>query len=553
MRNLNPLLLLAVFCAAFALTPNAWSQKTGRTVYRDQASGFSFKPLRDFETKELNASEQARGVVLHLWGTIGFPIKTPSGKPAMAHAELFVVRAKHPEAAASAASGLRSRLGGKKAETIGPGALIPSLFHEGLRDFEANALHSKDKKIGKIKARNELFQSYFVETSTTQLDASFDCWVFPLQDNDIIFIWRFPLEAHKKWAKATAKSMKSFKPLVQVVEERVHTKGSKGYEAAWKKAKDECDTKFGWQLIETPAQDWLFLSSDGDAKRVAALQTRLEALHQLFEQDLPPKTSNRTPLIARFMTHEEDFQTRTEAADNSEITAWYDRERQELLIYSPASGTTAEAFIHRAATRMWLAEKMDHIELLPWFSEGHVEYYTALQWDKKALLPTTNSLDDFDFGPLLQDILSKGIAQSIEDHVRLQHELWTEQNDLLDERAAAVQSWALVAFLRAGKSGKIKGKWDKSWSTILPGYLSAMQNGHAQAATKTRNELQAEMDAFQNAGNRVPEELERNYRIIDLPRQIQIGLWSRAYQSTFSHIDLDALETAWLKWAKSVR
>jgi hypothetical protein len=80
-----------------------------------------------------------------------------------------------------------------------------------------------------------------------------------------------------------------------------------------------------------------------------------------------------------------------------------------------------------------------------------------------------------------------------------------------------------------------------------------MQNGHAQAATKTRNELQAEMDAFQNAGNRVPEELERNYRIIDLPRQIQIGLWSRAYQSTFSHIDLDALETAWLKWAKSVR
>ena len=552
MRTPNPTLFLALLCAISALSPPSYGQKSGRKKYEDHESGFLFKPLLDFETRALSSQEQATGGVLHQWCTEGIPIKTPSGNPATAHAELYVMRVKHPEAEASSTSGLRSRLGAKKAEVIGPSTLIPGLFHEGVRDFEPTALKSKEKKIGKLKARNDLYSTYFVETSTTQMDVVFDTWAFPLPKHDIVFIWRVPEQFHKKWAKAIGKSMKSFKPLLEVIEEKEHKKGSKEYEAAWREVKKECDEKIGWSLLEIPSRDWIFLSAEGDAKRVEDLQLRLEALHSLFEEDLPPKEKNRAPLKVRLMTHEEDFQNRIESADNSELTAWYDRERQELIIFTPETGESADAYLNRAATRMWFAEKMDHCEFLPWFSEGHVEYYTALKWEKKALVPTTDSLDDFDFGPLLQDIVRKGIAQPIEEHIRMQNELWLEQNDLLDERAAAVQSWAIVAFLRSGANKKTIPKWDANWAKILPGYLSTMQKAHIKAAEDARAEILAEINNFKSAGNAVPEDLIRNLRIIDIPRQTQLGLWSRAHQATFSYIDIAALESAWLKWVKTV-
>ena len=308
----------------------------------------------------------------------------------------------------------------------------------------------------------------------------------------------------------------------------------------------------GWKLYETP--HYFVVSNHDDKALLNELMERLEAVHGLYEIDYPPdrakeirastaKTGPEVPAKPKAdgkgegddgsddEPQAQPVDAKGAALDPQEVAktsvvrlcatedqyysyggphgsaGYWNFVAQELVLFVDKVGGVRGtwAVLNHEAFHQYIFYFYGNISPHSWYNEGTGDFYSGYEYKNKRF-----TLKKFDWRTgTIQEALrnskpdGKKFYVPLHEFVRMtQREYYGETKFNTGPRENYAQGWSFIYFLRTGKKNNAKG-WNPKWDSILDTYLRALASS---------------------------------------------GKLDQAVEQTFTGIDFDELERAWIDY-----
>lgn len=548
MKFIRTALILAAACAALA--PDLAAQKQGRS-YRDfPAFGFKFKPLDAWLDVPVQPSEKGRGIVAQLEAERGIYVKVEGNQRPEFKPSLLVVKVDPPKAETGdeSSGGLRGSVDVEKGKEAGVREIILRTF-AGLREAEFNEVVPEVESVKLLKdleLRHEIYVTYLVSGNGIGLDLVIDCWVLPLKDVKMFFLWDYPVQERKDWQKAVEKSMKTLRLGDAVVGEVTRLTDESTYEESLAYHRNEVAQTPGWRVEETPSKRFLIKTNVEDKKKIQNVIKRLEASRDLFEEDFPPAEPITHVSPVRICATEDEFHKYGKTGGG--VAGWFNPRTTELVLYfDPDSGEEfTMAVMTHEGFHQYCHFLFHEAEAHRWFDEGHGDYYGAFNLKGSKLVSDDKMPGGLDRRPEIKEMIKLGTVKPLSAHIRYDHGQWQTQGP--SNVSCYAQSWSLIYFLRQGARGKVSGKyWHKEYGSIIPNYIKVLSEEYKIALEALRREKQELLDQLVDSGA-PPEEIKKIEDLLkgmELDDQKRDEIWSKAMQESWGKIDEIEFEQRW--------
>jgi hypothetical protein len=552
MRNTRTVLILAAASAVLFLAPMAQAQKPGTKFREFPAYGFKFKPLAGWLDVPVAPEEAGAGIIGQLDAERPLLVKVEGGDRPYFTPSLVVLKIDPPSAATESGGsdgGLRGGVDREKGKEDGAKDLVERLYGGSLRKAEFAEVVPERQEVKILKeltAINELITTYMVSSNGVGLDIVYDCWMFPLSDFKIFFIWDYPASMRKDWQKAVEKSMKSLR-LGDAVEgevERLDDESSYEDFKAFHEA--EVAQTPGWRIAETPSKQFLIKTNEPDQKKINEVIKRLEAARKVFEDDFPPATPMTAVSVVRICATEEEFHKYGKTGGG--VAGWFNPGTTELVLYfNPDAGPdfVLEVMTHEGF-HQYCHFLFGETEAHRWYDEGHGDYYGGFDLKNGKLVVDAHMSSGLKRITEIKDMIKEGTYKPVSAHLRYNHGEWQTQGP--SNVSCYAQSWSIIYFLRQGMRGKGGKQWKKEYADILPHYVEHLQAGYAEAKKAIVDEAQAELEkAGASIDPTYKQILEETIKHPEnrIERQVQAEIWARAMAESWGKIDEIEFEERW--------
>lgn len=327
----------------------------------------------------------------------------------------------------------------------------------------------------------------------------------------------------------------------------------------------------GWSILVSPKKQYLVVynSKKGKNDKLArTLAERLEAIRaQCYEREFPPAAPIASISIVRICGDDVEYR---QYGGPSGTAGYWSYDAQELAFYDASPGRAVDddtlATLYHEGFHQYVYYAVGRVSPHPWFNEGHGDYYAGARFDGKtfAIRP---------FSWRVQRVLSavangdRTLGQvDGEDDVdrdRRKQRGFAPLRDLIRYDKAAyyktpsvcyAQGWSLVYFLRevAPKNPDLPA----SWAQILPTYFRVLKEEVAAAsAAPTGTETPAPGGEAPAPGGEAPAPAEGETPT-GIPVARDLGTSKAALEkaraTAFEGVDLEALQTAWIEFVRSL-
>lgn len=554
--NRTALRVFALLAFVFLFSVPAEAQKNGRKARPFPAYGFEFKPLKDFKDVPVREDLAARNVIGVLQSEKGVYVKMEGNRvlpvePIMYVTQIFPTAAvTESDSDDGGGGGLRGRVSREAPKEVTSTEYILELFGGALRADEFRAVEPEiddEFKAKGIVGKREEYETFFVNGGVA-FDAIFDVYTFQLPDYQVMFIWTYPAEkkTRKKWSRAVAKAMKSFKVTeTESMVDAVDAMG--GYEEIIAFQQSKVDQTPGWELIEVDSKRYVLITNMDDKKKIKTVIKRLEASRDLFEEDFPPRKEISAVSVVRICATPDDF--RTYSGKGPGVAGYFSPSTEELVLYfNPDSGEdfTLSVMTHEAF-HQYCHFLFDRSEAHRWFDEGSGDYYGAFELVGSRLKPNEDMRGGLSRVPEIKQMIKDKTYKPISKHIRFKHQEWQTQGP--SNVSCYAQSFSLVYFLREGARGRVsKRYWKDEYADIIPNYVRVLNQGYQEAYEEGRGEIEEQIDALEEAGEDVPDWLRDRltYPVVS-PQQKQ-EIWAKAMGESWGKIDETEFEERWIEF-----
>lgn len=549
MRHSRTFLILAAAWAVLGLAPAASAQKPGGKFREFPAYGFKFKPLADWLDVPVAPEEAQSGIIGQLDAERPIVVKVEGNQRPNYTPSLVVLKVDPPRAETEGGAsdgGLRGGIDREKGKEDGAKEIVARLYGPSLRkaEFDEVVPEQEDFKILKdLTAHNEIITTYMVSSNGMGLDIVYDCWMFPLTDFKIYFIWEYPAQARKEWQKAVEKSMKSLRLGDSVEGEVDSLSDESSYEDFKAFHATEVAQTPGWRIVETPSRQFLIKTNEPDNKKINDVIKRLEAARKVFEDDFPPPEPMTAVSVVRICATEDEFHKYGKTGGG--VAGWFNPRTTELVLYfNPDDGPdfVLEVMTHEGF-HQYCHFLFGKTEAHRWYDEGHGDYYGGFDMKNGKLVVDAHMSAGLKRITELKENLKADSYTPISVHVRYNHPDWQRGGT-----SSYSQSWSIIYFLRQGMRGKAGKQWKKEYGDIIPNYIKHLQAGYDEAKAEIVKEAQ---DDLERAGEAIdPQAKERLEYLMKHPedgirQQQQDAIWARAMAESWGKIDEIEFEERW--------
>lgn len=551
--------VFALFAFALLFSVPAQAQKNGTKVRPFPAYGFEFKPLKDFKDVPVREDLERRNVIGVLQSEKGVYVKMEGNRVQPVEPIVYVTQI-FPKAAVTESDsdsddsggggGLRGRVGREAPKEVTSTEYILELFGGALRADEFRSVEPEiddEFKAKGVVGKREEYETFFV-TGGAAFDAIFDVYTFQMPDYKVMFIWTYPAEekTRKKWSKAVAKAMKSFK--VTETESMAEEVGaSDSYEKIIAFQQSKVDQTPGWELIEVDSKRYVLVTNMDDKKKIKMVIKRLEASRDLFEEDFPPQEEITAVSVVRICATLDDFSTYS--GMGAGVAGYFSPSTEELVLYfDPDSGEdlTLSVMTHEAF-HQYCHFLFDRSEAHRWFDEGQGDYYGAFKMVGSKLKPNEDMKGGLSRVPEIKQMLKDKTYKPLSKHIRFSHQEWQTQGPT--NVSCYAQSFSIVYFLREGARGRVSKKyWKDEYADIIPNYVRVLNQGYQEAYNEGRGEIEEQIDALEEAGEDIPDWLRERLSHPDVDQQQKQEIWAKAMGESWGKIDESEFEERWIEY-----
>jgi len=515
----------AAALAALAALPAAQEPKPGNTWYEDAVNlGFKVKAPRDWEFVPGSPLDQN---LIGKYADPGEGKYVALGNDAEIVAEILLVKF--------------DRRKGPKKETRQIGDHTVELELEGEKDIDAWMDKALDEGAGWRRVegpsalKNSLPDAKFsiYEGMSTRVNAGgakpqpVSAYVATFRiapELDVAVVGLGP--AGKKW-RTFESAYAAIAKTVQPIATKAAAGGAAGGTDARSAKRAELQAKIattpGWSLYETP--NYFIVSCYDDKQFIEEMKVRLEAIHQVYEQDYPPALARKIQPKKLADAEGEEGKDDKEGKDggepkpapdpnatvatmapidalelgrNSVVRVCKDVEQyhqyggpqgtggyfspieQELVIYDDKQDQGRDytwGVMNHEGFHQYIHAFFGNIDPHSWYNEGTGDYYFGFDFNMKTKRFTPKK----NVGRQDNILLIRAEYVPLRDFVGWSKEKY--YNNKPGPWAWYAEGWSLIWFLRTGAS-KAKG-WQKEWGTILDKYLTTLlETSDPDAAVK---------------------------------------------------------------------
>lgn len=548
--------VFALLAFALLFSVPAQAQKNGNKAREFPAYGFEFKPLKDWQDVPIRDDLAQRNVIGNFLAEKGVYVKMEGNnvqpiKPSLDVMQILpqaAVTESDSDDSSDGGGGLRGRVGREAPKEVTSVEYILSLYGQALREDEFRAVEPEvdpEFKGKGILGKREEFETFFVGGNFA-FDAVFDVFTFQLPDYQVKFIWVYPAEekTRKKWSKAVAKSMKTFK--VTEMEEMAEAVGSMGgYDEIVAFQQSVVDQTPGWRLLEVPSKRYLIVTNMDDKKKINMVIKRLEASRDLFEEDFPPEEEITAVSVVRVCATLSDFSTYS--GMGAGVAGYFSSDTEELVLYfDPDSGEdlTLSVMTHEGF-HQYCHFLFDRSKAHRWFDEGSGDYYGAFKLSGSKLKPNEDMKGGLARVPQIKEMLKNKTHKPLSKHIRFSHQEWQTQGPT--NVSCYAQSFSIIYFLREGARGRVSKKyWKDEYADIIPNYIRVLHEGYQEVYEEQRTEIQEQIDLLEEAGEDVPDYLLERLKRPSADQRQKEEIWTKSMAESWGKIDESEFEQRWI-------
>ncbi|MCH2103172.1 MAG: hypothetical protein MK297_04060 [Planctomycetes bacterium] len=439
---------------------------------------------------------------------------------------------------------------------------VESTYRYTARKLER--IETKDLKIDKVPSKEVLYKGLTGETEVHVYAMQY----FLSDDLVVAYLFDAPAERKKwrKWESSISKLCKSFKRVeVELVDGGEVKEGDSVYRSSKRGAlMKEVRKNPGWQLFET--ENYFIITSSEDREFVKELETRLEAIRDIYEKLYPLRDAERVRLKMAKRVSEAKEQKRKEREERGEedegdrdrttaggptplelsrcsvvrvcksrgqymeyggppgSAGYWNYRDEELVLYDDKGGGgrgDTWAVLNHEAFHQYIFYFYGNLAPHSWYNEGTGDFFSGYQ-----LKAGRFTLKPFDWR--VQTIRD---AIKADDYVPMPEFLrYTQQEYYAEGGRNYAQGWSLIYFLRTGKKNA-KG-WNSDWDSILDDYLNALND--AWIEVKVQNILKNGVEFGEDG------------RItVDFSNSDEDDARAKAVDIAIAGIDWEEFEAAW--------
>lgn len=541
LRKLSWSLGLCLALIGMSIPTPAQSAKVGREFYEDTQFGFRFKYPHEWGIIPVPTDELDYTVAK--FDGPDLRTKTISGSNRLlAPADLIILRMQELTEEDLAR-------GQFKASQLGPSGrldvahVVPYFFGVGGAFDPAKPEVDKKKKISGVQARQRIWR-----TPISSIEYSIEVWDFPLEEEDICFVFNVPTEHERKWINVFDKSARTFERIERIELAQLEEGGTYSDVIAYHEGLVARSP--GWRVVPTPSKQFLIKTSSDNDKFIDEVIDRLELSRALFEKDFPPATPITDVSVVRVCSSPEDFQSYTGTGPGT--AGVFIPNTIELVLYDnvEVDRNSTYAVMTHEAFHQYCHFLFQQSEAHRWFDEGHGDYYGGVKFTHNRAKVTPTMPGGLNRLSVIKTMMREDTWIPIADHLYTNHRQWQNQgpsNVSYGNVTNYAQSWSVIYFLREGTAGNVTRKiFRKEYADIIPNYSKTLFEGF-QAAYK---ELREEREAAAKADGRKisAEELEINRFDLDSSRKQKI--WDDAMEASWGQVDMEQFQEDWIVFVK---
>ncbi len=536
MRLRTQLVLLTLAVAFAGLAPSAPAQKArvGRKYFEDHHYGYRFRYPDGWMVVPVRQSQAERGVLTKMDGpAVNVRVGNAVGQVNLNLQVLkFEPRAAVTRTEDEGTGGLRERV---KTDSSRPTiADYLQTFKDiwGLRDFEAE--EPKEGKAHGLPMRYQAFRAF-----NGQFDLAFHTYTFPLTDYDIVLVFLVPREHERKWVKVFTGCAKTFEIIEREAAVALKDERTASYEELLAYYRDQASRTEGWEVLETPSQRYIVLTSSDDRRFLQTLISRLEASRDLFERDFPPSRPLTHVSVLRVCSTYDEFLR----YGGIGAAGYFNPGTTELVIvdFKDVNRNLTYGVLTHEAFHQYCHFLFDESEAHRWFDEGHGDYYAAAEFRGRKVTIRAKMKGE-DRLTQIRQMIRDGTYKPIGDHIRFNHPQW--QNQGPTPTSPYCESWSIIYYLRQGMAGKVSSKvWRKEYADIIPNYIRVLHEEYLRAYDEIREEMKKE--AEQEGVELAPEDLAVHNLVQRLSEERKQEIWKKAIAASWGKIDIFEFESLW--------
>ncbi|HEX9794658.1 MAG TPA: hypothetical protein VGC54_11805 [Planctomycetota bacterium] len=538
-----PFVLFLLAFSLFAAAPAAAQKaKVGKEYFEDHHFGYKFRYPEEWLIVPVKPEERKRGMIAQMGGP-SVTVRVGGNQAGQVTLKLDIWKFDQEAAVTrdedEGSGGLRGRVERTSSRPTIADKMGELARGYGFRDFEAGEID--DFKASKIGGLRQEFTAF-----TGDYDATFVTFTFALDDFDIALVFWVPDGELNKWGKVAVDAAKTFRLIDRV--EALELTEDATYDQKVAYYRDQASRTVGWEVVETPSQRYIVLTSSKDADFVKTIIDRLENSRDLFESEFPPSKPISHVSLVRICSTMEEFHKYGKTGGG--VAGWFNPSTTELVIvdFKDYNRKMTYGVMTHEGFHQYCHFLFDQSEAHRWFDEGHGDYYGAFEFKGKKAITKAKMAGGIERLTGIKQMIREGTYRPIAEHVRLDHGQWQSQGP--SNVSCYEQSWSIIYMLREGMKGNVPRKlWRDEYGEIVPVYMRTLHEGYLKAYDELRDEVRKSHEA---SGEELdPKELESSALSNRLSQERKQEIWDAAINASWGQVDMDEFEAHWREFVEN--